>query len=280
MRIAERITEAAAAGLLTPGERRVAEVVARGPELVGFGTVADIARASGTSGPTVLRLAQKLGFDGFAAMQADVQVEMESRLRPAVERIRDVGELEHAVARTLDRSLTAVQRTLEQVDIASFDRAVDLLAGRARHVYVLSGEASGGVARMAADGLELLRPGVSLVTGSPVGVAKRLAHVRPADVVLAIDVRRYEQWVVDAVTAVAVRGASIVAVTDSPLSPLADRSAERFLVRAEGPGPFDSHVGTLALLDALVAGVADALRTAATKRLDAVEAAWADHLVD
>ena len=50
---------------LTPAERRVAAVVADDPEAVAFGTVADVARRSGASGATVVRLATKLGFDGF-----------------------------------------------------------------------------------------------------------------------------------------------------------------------------------------------------------------------
>ncbi|MEO6158490.1 MAG: RpiR family transcriptional regulator, partial [Ilumatobacteraceae bacterium] len=52
---------------------------------------------------------------------------------------------------------------------------------------------------------------------------------------------------------------------------LADRT---LVVTAAGAGPFDSHVGTLALFNLLVAGVADRLRAAATDRLDRVEAAW------
>jgi DNA-binding MurR/RpiR family transcriptional regulator len=55
-----------------------------------------------------------------------------------------------------------------------------------------------------------------------------------------------------------------------------------FVVAARGVGPFDSHVGTLALLQALAAGVAARLRRSATERLDDVEAAWSvgQELVD
>jgi DNA-binding MurR/RpiR family transcriptional regulator len=45
-------------------------------------------------------------------------------------------------------------------------------------------------------------------------------------------------------------------------------------------GPFDSHVGTLVLLDALAAGVAAKLQKTATARLDAIEVAWTDELVN
>ena len=45
---------------------------------------------------------------------------------------------------------------------------------------------------------------------------------------------------------------------------------------AAGPAPFDSHVGFLSLVNALVAAAAAALRTTATDRLTAAEAAWAE----
>jgi DNA-binding MurR/RpiR family transcriptional regulator len=88
--------------------------------------------------------------------------------------------------------------------------------------------------------------------------------------------------VLDAIDAARSRGATGIAVTDSALSPLARGAEVVFTVAAEGPGPFDSHVGTLALLDALVAGVADRLRASASTvaRVDAVEAAVASHLHD
>src|SRR5437879_11950068 len=53
---------------LTPAERRVAAVVADDPEAVAFGTVADVARRAGTSGASVVRLAAKLGFEGFVEL--------------------------------------------------------------------------------------------------------------------------------------------------------------------------------------------------------------------
>jgi DNA-binding MurR/RpiR family transcriptional regulator len=93
-------------------------------------------------------------------------------------------------------------------------------------------------------------------------------------VLVAIDLRRYERWVVDATAATVTRGGLVVALTDSQLSPLARGAEVAFAVAAEGAGPFDSHVGTLALVNALTTGVATRLRRPATDRLDRVESAW------
>src|SRR3954471_11020786 len=80
----------AARGALTPAERRVADVVLTSPQSIAFGTVAEIALQAATSGATVVRLAAKLGYDGFSGLQSAIQDELGQRLRPAAERIRDV----------------------------------------------------------------------------------------------------------------------------------------------------------------------------------------------
>jgi DNA-binding MurR/RpiR family transcriptional regulator len=265
---------------LTPAERRVAAVVADDPEAVAFGTVADVARRAGASGATVVRLAAKLGFDGFVDLQAAVQEEMTRRLRPASERIRRpaAGDV---LGTALATEMANVATTLEGVDRQAFDEAVALLSGPlaggrrgSGQVLLLSGDASSGVASLFADELSMLRPGVVLVGGSEVRVARMLADVGPSDVVVVVDLARYDRAVLDAAGRAAGQGSAVVALTDSALSPLASVAAVSFSASVTGAGPFDSHVGLLALANALLAGVAARLRRSATDRLDRVEAAW------
>ncbi|MFP5328315.1 MAG: MurR/RpiR family transcriptional regulator [Acidimicrobiia bacterium] len=277
--IASRVS--AAAGRLTEAETRVVELVLAEPSQVAFGTVASLARAAGTSGPTVVRLATKLGFEGFVGMQAAVQAELSQQLRPAAERIRarrPANAFERSVAAAEDN----VRSTFASVDPRTFDEAVRLLSNRRSSLYVIAGESTAGVAAQFVDSLSLLRSSVQQVRGSVIAVARSLAFVEEGDVTIAVEVRRYESWVVDAIADARSRGATGVAITDSALSPLARGADVVFTVAAEGPGPFDSHVGTLALLDALVAGVADRLRasTSTVARIDSVEAAVASHLQD
>lgn len=259
--------------LLSPAERQVAEVVLRDPEAVAFGTVARVAESAGTSGASVVRLATRLGFPGFSSLQAAVQAAIGQQLRPAVERIR-AEQGSDVVTRTLRAELDNVQRTLSGVDPQAFDVAVRLLADRRRRVVVVAGDAETGVGAMFATALSLVRDGVVQASGSDVAVARQMAACGADTVVVAIDLRRYERWVVEHVARAVSAGATAVAVTDSLLSPLAAQAAVAFTVSAEGAGVFDSHVGTLALTNALVTGTAARLRRTATDRLDAVEAAW------
>ena len=229
--VAERIE--ACRDVLSPTERQVAEVVLRDPESVAFGTVARVAEASSTSGASVVRLATRLGYPGFSGLQAAVQSAIGQQLRPAAERIRaETGS--DVVDRTLRAELDNVHRTLAAVAPADFDRAVGLLADRRLEVLVVAGDAETGVGAMFATALALVREGVSQVGGSDVAVARQMAACGPGSVVVALDLRRYERWVVDAVARAVAAGAAAVAVTDSPLSPLA--AAGRGVVRGGGRG--------------------------------------------
>jgi DNA-binding MurR/RpiR family transcriptional regulator len=271
--VREQIQEVSAS--LTVAERRVAEVVLQRPEVVAFGTVAELAAAAHAGAATVVRLAGKLGFDGFSQLQAAVQADMARRLRPAAERIRNPVP-DDVLDRVMYLELDNVQTTFAGVSPQAFATAVDLLTDTTRSVAVLSGDAERGVARQFEHELAVLRPRVGRLAGDEVAVARAVALLEPGDVVVAVDLRRYERWVLDAAAAARGRGAALVTISDSLLSPLGHGAMATFVVSAGGAGPFDSHVGTLALFNALLAACAGRLRAGAQERLDRIEAAWVE----
>lgn len=258
---------------LTNAERRVAEVVLANPQLVAFGTVADLAEGAGSGAATVVRLATKLGFEGFSALQASVQQDLANQLRPAAERIRDPA-VHDSLSRHLQLEMGNVQATLGQIDQAALADVVEHLADPARRIYVLSGDASQGVAAQFVGDLHALRANVAIVNGNDVAVRRTVALMEESDVLVTIDLRRYDRWLVDAARTASKAGVWTVAIADSVLSPVAACAHRTLVVTAAGAGPFDSHVGTLALMNVLVAGAASRLRGVATDRLDRAEAAW------
>jgi DNA-binding MurR/RpiR family transcriptional regulator len=259
---------------LSPSERRVAAVVLDDPETIAFGTVAEVARRAGTGVGTVVRLAERLGYHGYSGLQGAVRDDLAGQLRLASERIRRPAAHDDLASRTMTVEADNLVTTFDQLDRAALRRAVAAVARRRARVIVLPGGVSVGVSRQLSDELSMLRPGVRLVSGSPVEVAARTADLGDNDVVLAIDLRRYDGALIDATAAAVDAGATVVAVTDSVLSPLAALADATLVAAVEGAGPFDSHLGVLAIGNALVAGVATRLRRSATARIDAVEDAW------
>lgn len=273
MEVAERIREQSSS--LTSAERRVAEAILSSPQSVGFGTVAELAESAGVGAASVVRLATKLGFDGYTDLQTCVQRDLMNQLRPAAERIHQAGQsqrLSHVAVETAN-----VQSTLESANDQALDELVSRLADLQRPVVILSGEDSAGVARQFSIQLNELRGEVRELRGSDVAVRREIALTAPQSTAIVIDLRRYEQWVLDAHSMLSKRGIWSAGFTDSMLSPIAAIAGTTFLVSAGSVSPFDSHVGTLALLNLIVANVATELRSSATTRLADVEQAWSDH---
>ena len=272
MEVTDRITNAGPQ--LTAAERRVAQVVLERPQLVAFGTVADLATQAKAGAATVVRLAGKLGFDGFSSLQSSVQADLSRQLRPPVERIRELSdhqpvERHRAIAtQNLVSSFDAVNRT-------ELDTVVCLLGDLERPVLVLAGDAEYGVGLQFVHDLTALRADVSVIGGNDVAVRRQIATSDPSSTLVVIDLRRYERWLLDAVAMSRSVGHTVVALSDGPLSPLAMASRFSFTLAAHSASPFDSHIATLAVLELIVAGVAERLRDIAAPRLERAEAAWA-----
>jgi DNA-binding MurR/RpiR family transcriptional regulator len=271
MGVVERIM--AHADRLTSTERKIAEVLASEPQAVAFGTVAQVAQRAGTSGPSVVRLAVKLGYEGFVGLQADVQAELARQLGPARDRIRQrpPGNFPARVQATEQDNVT---RTLQDVSPDALERSIARLSDRHHRVWVLAAEMTAPIGLVLAGQLTQLRDGVTLLGGSEVAMGRSLAGLAPDDTLVAIDIRRYERSLVALTRSAGERSAAIVAITDSPLSPLVAGARETFFISAQGVGPFDSVTGGIALVNLLNAGVAARLRQTAPARLDAIEAAW------
>lgn len=259
---------AAVSSELTPSERRIAEAVLAEPTLLAFGTVSDLASRVGTSRPTIVRFANKLGFEGYSQLQRHVRNELSHRLARPSERIRH-EEGKAPAARTAIAN--AIASVFEAVDGERLDKlAAPIL--RANRVWILSGETSQAGARKLHSGLAIIRSGVRLLEERTFGADA--CDAGPHDAVVVMDFFRYRRKVTEAARILAASGASIVAITDSPLSPLVELTDTWCEIEVPAIGPFDSSVPAVAIAELLVARVARDLHDEATTRIDRIEALW------
>ena len=258
---------ATAGDRLTPTERRIAEAVVAEPTLLAFGTVSDLAEAVGTSRPSIVRFATKLGFSGYPRLQDHVRRDLATQLsRPSV-RIRR-GPDGHAVRSDIGRSIDSVFAALDGGRLTELAKHLS----DADQVLVLSGETSRAGAHALVSGLSMLRSGVRLLEERNLG--RDLAGTRPGDLVVIIDFPRYRSSVVRAARLLADAGTRILAITDGPLSPVAQVTDLWCVVDVPAIGPFDSSLPAVALAELLVMEVAAQQQAGATERIDRTEEMW------
>ncbi len=166
------------------------------------------------------------------------------------------------------RVVASVFTALENEQLANL--AAPLV--RAKNVWILSGETSKAGAHALHSGLSMVRPGVRSLEEHSFGTD--LSDAGPADAAVVFDFFRYRRQVSNAASVFADAGVTIVAVTDSPLSPLVDLADVWCEIEVPAIGPFDSSVPVVAVAELLVSQVAKDLQDEATARIDCIEALW------
>lgn len=259
---------AAVSGDLTPKERLIAEAVLAEPTLLAFGTVSDLADRVGTSRPTIVRFANKLGFDGYTPLQRHVRSELSHRLARPSERIRYNDEKARPARVAINGALTSVFTAIEGNRLASLSEPIV----RAENVWILSGETSRAGAHAFHSGLSMVRPGVHLLEEHSMGAD--LGNVGPDDAAVVFDFYRYRRQVINTAGILAGAGVEIIAITDNPLSPLVELTTNWCEIEVPAIGPFDSSVPVVAIAELLVSQVAKDLQEEATARIDRIETLW------
>lgn len=253
---------------LTPTERRIAREVLDEPTLLAFGTVSDLASRVGTSRPTIVRFANKLGFDGYTQLQRHVRSDLSHRLARPSERIRHDKKVALPARAAVNNALASVFKATEGARLAALAKPVV----RAANVWILSGETSQAGAHALHSGLSMVRPGVRSIEEHSFGTD--LSDAGPRDAAVVFDFFRYRRQVSNATRVFADAGVAIVAITDSPLSPLVEMADTWCEIEVPAIGPFDSSVPAVAIAELLVSYVAKSLHQEATARIDRIEALW------
>jgi DNA-binding MurR/RpiR family transcriptional regulator len=256
---------------LSPAERRLARVLLASYPIAGLESVARFAERAGVSPPTVTRFITKLGFRGYPEFQESLRLEVQSRLSSPLARYRDEPHRDSAVNHALEIATHNLKTTRELLSDRDFKEAVALLADVRRRVMVLGGRVSAPLARYLAGQMHLLRPGIGLVDAERSAPAQQLIDMRKTDVLVVFDYRRYQSDTIESARVAAGRGGDVILFTDPWLSPASAFARQVLVTSVETVGPFDSLVGAMAVVEALIASVLRELGPRAESRMQSLE---------
>ena len=249
-------TIAAAYPRLSPQLQRLSRFALEKPHDLALGTVAAVAQANEVQPSSMIRFANALGFDGFSQMQQVFQSHLVERSAPYRERIRQMrrgGEDGDAgvLPRFVGEAIGELQQLEEHVDSARLAAAAKILAS-APQIHVLAQRRAFPVACYLAYALNQLELQAHLLDGLG-GMLGEVAHtIRAGDALLVASFRNYTPAVVETALASRARGVSVIAITDSALSPLKPAADVCFELGDDSTRPFRSLVAPLCLAQALV----------------------------
>ncbi|CUH45970.1 DNA-binding transcriptional repressor RpiR [Ruegeria atlantica] len=274
MRVTDRLL--AHKDKMTPSERQLVSVLLDDYPMAGLGSITELASAASVSTTTVARMLQKTGFQGYPQFQAALRGEVKEMISGPVAK-RDLWQNdlpeEHILNRYSQQTLANQKRTIDEVDPDEFDSFCNLLCDPNRRIFITGGRITGTLAQYLYLHLQMIRPDVRLL---PVAASwtHDLLDVRKDDVLIALDVRRYENASLLIGQLCHEREAEIVLFTDQWRSPIHRLAKHTFAARIAVPSAWDSMAAILVLMECVIAEVQERLWDSVKERTDELEQAF------
>lgn len=245
---------------LTPEAQKAARYVLENPSEVGVSTVREIARAARVKPNTLVRMARQAGFDGYEDFRAPFREAIRRRTTSFPDRarwLRDMaksGELGGLYADMVEAAIRNIEDSFAGIDADRLKAAAEAI-WNSRQVFVLGVGVNNANARnftyLASTGMnrfqDIPRPGSTPVDD--------LAWADGRDVLIAMTCKPYRSEVLNAVDIAREQGLTIIAVSDSPASPIVLGADHGFCVAVDTPQFFPSSVSTIALMETLLSFV-------------------------
>ncbi len=245
---------------LTPETQKAARYILENPAEVGVSTVREIARAARVNPNTVVRMARQVGYDGYEEFRAPFREAIRRGTASFPDRARwlqgiaksdDLGGL---FADMVGSTLQNIEATFANISAIDLKAAAEVIWA-SRNVYTLGVGVNNANARnftyLASTGMKefhaIPRPGSTPVDD--------LAWADDRDVLIAMTCRPFRVEVVEAVRIAREQGLTVIAISDSPASPVILSAQHGFVVSADTPQFFPSSVSTIALLETLLSFV-------------------------
>jgi DNA-binding MurR/RpiR family transcriptional regulator len=238
--------------------QRVARWLIERPDDVALLSTRQQARAIDVAPATLTRFAKTFGFAGYDALRGVLQGRLRARaaaFAPRARRMvarRDASGANALAAGVLDAIADNLETLRDNATLRSLHKAA-LLLSRGRRIYVLGSRSSYPVAYHFFYVASFGGAPVVLVDG-PGGIGiDALRGANSADIMFAVSVAPYTRATVEAVAHGAERRVGVIALTDSPLSPLALRARAVLTVPTATPSFFHTMSAAFAVAETLAA---------------------------
>ncbi len=262
-------------------QKRIGRYILDSYDKAAFMTAAKLGQTVKTSESTVVRFAAELGYDGYPAMQKALQELIRGKLT-TVQRIEvsyDRLGTQDVLEKVIQSDIEKLRLSLAEVDREDFSAIVDAIV-KARRIYILGVRSSAALSDFLSFYFKLIFDNVWQVQTSLASeMFEQMLRVGPEDVVIGISFPRYSTRCVRAMEFARDQGATVVAITDSKLSPLYDTSHYRLLAKSDMASFVDSLVAPLSVINALIVAVGRKMPGDVTATFEKLERIWDEYQV-
>lgn len=254
------------------GERKAAHTLVANYPLIGLKTVADFSAQAGVSSPTILRFVARLGFHSYSEFQTALQEELAAQLQSPALRASVPGLLLSGDAhQRLDATLNNIRETFRHVSEKQITELAAELSNPRASIFLIGGRFTDPVALYMAAHLTIIRPNVFHLAGQESNWRDRLIDMGKRDILVILDIRRYQDSLIRFAEKAHKRGVRIVLFTDQWLSPIARFARHVVAGRTALPSAWDSSAALFVMAETLIGEITRNLEPNSAKRISELE---------
>lgn len=241
---------------LSKGQKLIAEYILKHYDKAAFMTAAKLGVSVGVSESTVVRFANELGFTGYPKLQKALQELIKNKLTTVqrIELSNDFVSEESALKGVLKSDMENIRATLEKINHKTFEDVVNSIF-TAKKIYIIGLRSSTALSEFLGFYLGLISDNVKVVGYGISDIFEQMINVTGDDLVIGIGFPRYAARTIESLAFAQSRGAKVVAITDSLLSPLAARADYTLIAQSNMASFVDSLVAPLSVINALIIAV-------------------------
>ena len=256
MQIRQRIEELDAH--LTPAERKLTSVLLADYPFAGLEPIHDLSQRAHISAPSISRFVSKLGFAGFQEFQQKLVRELKQGQQSPID-LRQGSAIDDGatLASYISRVQTLNTELIESVTPAQFDRICNVLGDPKRRIFMIGGRMSDSIASFFAKHLSQIRRDVFHISSDMEQWPDYLLRMRPSDIVLIIDFRRYQSSLTQLSERARSRKAHTIIITDKWITPAAKGAHELVSIPIDSGTLWDSYVSAFTLVEAFLVPLAE-----------------------
>ena len=263
------------------GQKLIANFILTNYDKAAFMTASKLGKSVNVSESTVVRFSAELGYDGYPSMQKALQEMIRNKLT-SIQRIEVSNDRigDHDIlSMVMQSDIEKIRMTLEETDRASFEESVEAIVS-ARRIYILGVRSSSAIAGFLGFYFNLIFDNVVLVnTTSASEIFEQILRVGEGDVVIGVSFPRYSRRTVKAMEFARSRNATVIAITDSKVSPLWETASYTLLAKSDMASFVDSLVAPLSLVNALIVAVGRKKDDDLSKTFETLEQIWDEYEV-
>ena len=259
---------------LSKGHRKIAQYIVEHYDKAVFMTASKLGESVGVSESTVVRFASAMGYEGYPQLQRSLQ-ELVSHRLTANQRFEMSTEIDprEALNVVLKSDVQNLRATMEQMDETVFEDVVNRLLS-ARAIYVMGLRSAAPLAQFMGYYLNYIFDNVHLVSSGATDVFEEISKLKENDVLVGISFPRYSSRTLEAMRFAKRCGAQVVAITDGPMSPLADMADATLTARTDMASFVDSLAAPLSLINALLVALGLHRKEALKEHFRQLESIW------